>query len=313
MKKFVFIYLLVSFFLGMSLSAQTDDVLSRGVYWESGRERIRIISYNILNGFEWGKDKGRQERFVQWMGKQNPEIVAMQELCGFTQEKLSEMAKRWGHPYAVILKEDGYPVGITSKKPITVKGKCLKNCGHGMLHVETYGQNILVTHLNPEDTGRRRDEADFIVKYIKDNSLDRCLLMGDMNSHSPFDASYMEANATDLLRKNYGGKDNKNLLDGWFDYSVISRLLSVPLIDAVQRFVVDGKRVTYPSPILIDQSQHEEVRKRVGERLDYIFVTPSVAQDIVDGFVYNGSETDYLSDHYPIAIEMVIPCCPHPL
>ena len=180
----------------------------------------------------------------------------------------------------------------------------LENCGHGLLHVETYGYDILVTHLNPGDTDKRRAEAGFIVQYIKEKALDKCFLMGDMNAHSPFDADYMEANAIELLMK-YGGKQSHNLLDGNFDYSVISRLLSLPFIDVCRRYVPEDKRTTFPTAILMYLSRHQEVRKRVGERLDFILATPLIAKEVTDAFIYNEEDTDYLSDHYPVGIDLM--------
>lgn len=151
---------------------------------------------------------------------------------------------------------------MTSKKPIRLKTKMLENCGHGLLHVETYGYDILVTHLNPENTDKRRDEAKNIVRYIEEKSLDKCLLMGDMNAHSPADADYMETNSYRLLTE---GRQNPNLLDGNFDYSVISCFLSLPLIDVCRSFVAPDKRTTFPSPILMNLSRHKEIRKQEGK------------------------------------------------
>ena len=36
-----------------------------------------------------------------------------------TPEKLSEDARFWGHEYSALLKENGFPTGITSKFPIS--------------------------------------------------------------------------------------------------------------------------------------------------------------------------------------------------
>lgn len=304
MGKFLFSIIYIMIFSSSFLRAQ--NVLNEKYerHWESGYEKVRIISYNIFNGFDWGKDIDRQNRFVGWIRQQDPEILALQELCGFTQESLSALAKQWGHPYAVIVKENGYPVGITSKKPIDVKKKMLENCGHGLLHVKTYGFDVLVTHLNPHNANQRRLEAETITTYIKAHQLDTCLLMGDMNAHSPFDADYMEMTSTDLLMK-HGGKDSPNLLDGHFDYSVISRFLSYPLIDVCQKFTDVSERVSFPTPVLMYLSRKDTVRKRIGERLDYIFVTPTLVSSVVDAFVYNGEDNDFLSDHYPVGVDLL--------
>lgn len=288
----------------LSLHSQNtpNDAYKR--HWEPGYERIRIMSYNIFNGFDWGKDTDRQTRFVQWIKNQDPEVLALQELCSFTETSLSALARQWGHSYVAIVKVDGYPVGITSKRPIQVVHKMQENCGHGLLHVRTYGYDILVTHLNPSDTNKRRQEAATIVRYIKEHNLDKCLLMGDMNSHSPSDADYMETHSTDLLLK-YGGSTSSNLLHGMFDYSVISTFLSAPLIDVCRLFTEEQARTTFPTSILMNVSQHQHIHQKTGERLDYIFATPSVIPSVVDAFIYNGTDNDYLSDHYPVAIDIL--------
>ena len=300
-KFYVIIFSLLIFF--SSQAQENEYSLER--HWKPNVEKIQIISYNIFNGFDWGKDLERRERFITWIKSRSPEVVAMQELCGFTQESLTELAKEWGHSYAAIVKEDGYPVGITSKKPITVENKIIENSGHGLLHVKTYGFDFLVTHLNPSETMKRQNEAKFILNYIKDKNLNNFLLMGDMNSHSPIDADYMETNATGVLAK-YGGKDSKNLIEGKFDYSPISTFLSFPLIDVCREYVAPNKRTTFPTPILMGVSKHEDVRLKTQERIDYIFVPFSMNEKVVDAFIFNGKETEYLSDHYPIGVDLLI-------
>ena len=298
------IFLLVWLLAAVFVAGAQEKTAGYERFWKSGVRKVRVVSYNVFNGFDRGNDRDRQERLVEWIRKQNPEVVAMQELCGFTQESLSALARQWGHPYAVIVKENGYPVGITSKSPIQLKNKVLKGCGHGLLHVEILGYDFLVTHLNPNDCEARRQEAAYIAGYIRVNGLGRCLLMGDMNSHSPVDADYMEEHATDL-RRQYG-LESKNLREGQFDYSVVSCFLSVPLVDVCRAFVPASRRATFPTPILMNVSQYPEVREKVGERLDYILVTPEVAKQVVDAAVHKGEDTDYLSDHYPVSIDLLL-------
>ncbi|MEG1400915.1 endonuclease/exonuclease/phosphatase family protein [Bacteroides sp.] len=294
---------IIGLFCLLSTSAEGQESLER--HWKPGMEKMRVISYNIFNGFDWGKDGDRRERFIHWMKEKDPEVLAMQELCGFTQESLSQLAKQWGHPYAVIVKENGYPVGISSKRPIELKNKIVEGCGHGLLHVETYGYDFLVTHLNPGDTNKRREEAEFIIDYIRKHKLDNFLLMGDMNAHSPIDAEYMESNATELLMK-YGGTNSTNLINGKFDYSIISRFLSFPMIDVCRPYVSPDKRTTFPTPILMYQSRHKKVRAKCEERIDFILTPLKVADKVVDAFIWNEGATDYLSDHYPIGVDLVM-------
>ncbi|MCC8142817.1 MAG: hypothetical protein LUD02_05580 [Tannerellaceae bacterium] len=99
------------FILIFHCTAQTQYERS----WRKNAEKIRIISYNITDGFDDLKDTDRIARFVDWVKEKDPEVLALQELVSFKEKDLQELAKRYGHPYVAILKEDGYPVGITSK------------------------------------------------------------------------------------------------------------------------------------------------------------------------------------------------------
>ena len=147
------------------------------------KEKLRVISYNIWNGFE--HDASRRANFIDWIKGQQPDILAITELVG----------SEYGHKYYAIVKEEGYPVGITSNEPITVVKKQVEDFWHGMLHVKTYGLDIIVTHLSPHDWKFRLKEAQMLTKYIQDNQLDNCMVMGDFNAYSPFDADWVETHA----------------------------------------------------------------------------------------------------------------------
>jgi len=129
----------------------------------AGKEKLRIISYNIWNGFE--HNAHRRANFIDWIKGQQPDILAMTELVGFTEKNLGQLASEYGHKYYAIVKEEGYPVGITSNEPITVVKKQVEGFWHGMLHVKTHGLDIIVTHLSPHDWKFRLKEAQMLTKY----------------------------------------------------------------------------------------------------------------------------------------------------
>lgn len=276
-----FLLFLLSLFVFTGANAQN---LERD--WRTDRQKIKIISYNIMDGFSNGADKDRIARFAAWVKEQSPDVLALNELCGFTEAKLKELAAGYGHPYAAIVKENGYPVGLTSKTPIQVIDRKIDGYGHGLLHCKVLNMDFLVTHLNPSDRLKRKQEADNIVNYITDNRLTDCLLMGDMNAHSPFDASW-----TDEHLENY---------------AVISTFMAASLHDICYMFTADAQRYSYPTRILVSSPKGEALRRQQ-ERIDFIFVTDSLRPNCVDAQIYNGSDTDYLSDHYPVGISMFIP------
>ena len=86
------VLIITIFILGTDLHAQTKT--------------LKVISYNIWNGFDFRKDIERKNNVIEWYNNQKPDVVALQELCGYNEETLLEDAKKWGHNYAVILKDN---------------------------------------------------------------------------------------------------------------------------------------------------------------------------------------------------------------
>lgn len=287
MKKLVLVFTLLLW--GMGAFAQTP---------------IKLISYNIWNGFEWGKDKDREQKFIEWIKAQHPDVVAYQELCGYTDERLQKQAKAYGHAFSALLKTSGYSVGITSNKPINVNTKMQGMLWHGMLHCETYGVDFFILHLSPFDWKYRLNEADVILSYMTKQKNPYQLVMGDFNAHSPFDAERMEARTEFMeqaIQRDRNSKDNKNLMDEKQDYSVISRFLSYSLVDICQRHVASEKRYSYPTRVFEKEQKPELFR----ERLDYILTSPKMALKCTGADILNENGADYLSDHYPVMIEFI--------
>jgi exodeoxyribonuclease III len=53
--------LIIVFSLNFQVIAQTDP--------------IKVMSYNIWNGFEWGKDKDREAAMVKWLKEQDADVI----------------------------------------------------------------------------------------------------------------------------------------------------------------------------------------------------------------------------------------------
>ena len=291
-----------------SQAVQKSAHLERNI--QNGTEKVHVMSYNILNGFDGLKDTERKDRFVQWIIEQDPEVLALQELVGIDAKELQAIAKAYGHPYAVILKENGYPVGLTSKKPIELKNRVTTDYWHGMLHCKTYGIDFVVVHLSPADWRYRLREAKQITKYMEQNKLDRCMVMGDFNAHSPLDAGWLEQQSDLMLKVAVGDAKSekyKNMNNAQFDYGTISTFLSYPLIDVCHKYVSPAERGTFPSRVLAHWSKNDYRFSKLQERIDFILVTESLQKDCVDAQIYNKADTDYLSDHYPIGIDIMLP------
>lgn len=293
MKKVDLLVIVIALLFSQKLPAQVND------------SSFKVMTYNILTGFDWGKDTMREEKLIAWVKSQSPDVLALQELCDFNQEKLEEFAKKYGHQYALILKSDGYPVGITSNKPIELKERLLDELWHGMLHVHTHGIDFFVVHLSPADVSFRNREGEIITQRIKKQAgiSDHYVVLGDFNAHSPFDGDFDLKYPYQLerVRKSYDPNQKySNLLNNQFDYGVISTFLAVPLIDVCHQFVPMDERTTCPAPINVPQWLTTEEMKKTKTRIDFILVSPELSTRCNGAEIFNTGETGYLSDHYPV-------------
>lgn len=128
----------------------------------------------------------------------------------FTEESLTALAGRYGHPYAILCKESGFPVGLTSKYPIELRNRLLEDVPlwHGAIHTRIKDINVVVLHLYPFGTypngqgaaGTGNTYRDREINCILDSTIRRYpveplwLMAGDFNSYSPKDADAMPAN-----------------------------------------------------------------------------------------------------------------------
>ncbi len=269
---------------------------------------LKIMSYNIWNGFDWGKDSVRRENCIAWIKNQKPDVLALQELCSYTEEKLKEDALKWGHPYVQLLKTEGYPTALTSNRPIVLKERVEKPFWHGLLHCESYGIDFYIVHLSPADCEIRLNEARLITERIKKSKNESFIILGDFNSYSPFDASWMEKNTALKNRTLQNINETySNLRLGEFDYSVISEFLACPSVDVCLGLTDLQEAYTFPTPVLIgkfDQTSRSIIQNRV--RIDYILASPALAKTCEKVVIFNQEATHLLSDHYPVMAEFTL-------
>lgn len=297
MRKLKAVLFTLCCLLGLTTFAQDD-----------AQKSFKIISYNIWNGLS--EDPNCRPKFIEWVKQQNPDVMALEELVGIDAKKLAELAKEYGHPYSAIVKEEGYPVGITSRKPIQVVNKFVEGYWHGMLHVRTYGLDLIVTHLSPFEWKFRLKEANMITDYIQANRLKYYMVMGDMNAYSPLDADVLESHTTlkkNMLKWDEKNPDKGNTRGGHFDYSVLSQFFSIGMCDIIPKFVPAEKRMSYPAAFLNKLKWGDPSLKMRGERLDFILVSDNLVQNCENAFVHNGPENEGISDHYPVSLIMRLP------
>ncbi|WP_017259347.1 endonuclease/exonuclease/phosphatase family protein [Pedobacter arcticus] len=285
--KILFNTLILFIFIGFSAIAQN--------------KKLKIISYNVYVGMSSDKTEGKKE-FAEWFKQQNPDIVALQEVTGFTQTSLEKFAQSYGHPYAVLLVEgEKYPVAFTSKYPITNVKKVIDNMDRGFIQANILGQTFIVLHLSPFDYQTRRNEVDLVLATIKNNpSIKNWVVMGDFNSFAAIDSlAYTDGELIANLKK-YEQKyaPIRKLVDNKIDYYVINRMNQSNFYDALKLFHKDFVKTVHPkhfAPVGLPD---------VPTRIDFVFVSKGLKKNVKSAEVLVDEFTDSHSDHYPMMIEL---------
>lgn len=261
---------------------------------------FRLVTYNVWYGFT--KAPQRKQQWLQWMKNKVPDVVVLQELNKYTGKQLAEDGAFWGHEHSVLLKEDGFPTGITSQTPITDVKKFRDGFHHGLMRVRTAGYYIYVVHLHPSNWEVRVRETKLLVEDAKTLPSDaRIIVAGDFNTFSPLDAKHYAT--LDDLEPFFGRLDErakgraKNLRDGKLDYTPMKLFTEAGFIDQEARFRALF-RGTFPSKIE-KQGEHGDLR-----RLDYMLTSPNMSAHVKDAWAEVDSNTHLLSDHYPVIMDV---------
>lgn len=261
MRKEVVLIIVLVCLWSCNLSAQRREI--------SG---MRVISYNLLEGMKLDSSKNKA-LFTAWVKRYDPTVLAIQEANGFTQQSIEKLAKQYGHPYAVLVKESGYPTAITSKEPILFVQKVVDNMTHGFIQATIGGCNFIVLHLNPHHEKKRREELNIILQTVKQTGEKRdWLIMGDFNSVSPLDSLHYSREK---------------------DYTLHAKIESVGFKDVLSE---KGFEPTIPT-----KRYATETKESV--RYDFIYVSKKLKKQVVNAFVIRDDFTDNYSDHYPILVD----------
>ena len=270
-------------------------LLPHGLYAAKRNHNLKLLSYNVWYGFT--KKPERKANYLKFMKAQAPDVVSLQELNHYTPAKLADDAKAWGHPHSVLLKEKGFPTGITSSQPITGVKRTLEGFHHGLMRCQTHGIHVYAIHLHPGNWEIRLREIDLLLKDIATLPGDaKVALAGDFNTFSLHDKPVYDR-SEDMIpffkRLDVRTK-GKNLRDGQLDYRHLKRLEDAGFVDLIhtKREAFLG---TFPTPLRKDEDMGPD------RRLDYVFATPSLAASCRAAACIVNETTGLLSDHQPVS------------
>lgn len=235
------------------------------------------------------------------MAAQAPDVVALQELNGYTPDRLAADARHWGHPHSILLKEDGFPTGVTSRYPITDVTILREGFHHGLLRCRIAGLWFYVVHFHPANFERRVAEAGLLEGDVRQLAEEnpRIVLAGDFNGFSPADRGFYDADPRLVpFFRMLDGRDRhaRNLNDGRLDYGGIEAILGQGFVDlvAASRGPSEPFVGTFPTPLVGDEDHGTD------RRLDFIFTSPNLAGSVQSVAILRDAATARLSDHYPV-------------
>lgn len=247
----------------------TVDGVCRLPFWcELQREEpkprgtLRVVTYNILVGF---RDSSigrflpgcqREAKIAAFLAAQQPDIVALQEMNGFTEARLRRLAASWFHDHVALLKEDGYPVAITSSAPLSNITRLRKDLHHGMLRVTTHDTDFVVVHFRPHaGVDYKLAECEQALELYREALAAgrQAIVLGDYNSIHPTDgASFSAVARTRYEQWGYFVQDDRP-----------AEVAMTPLLEAgaVDVFLAAGKPpAQWPLP-----------------RIDFVLASPGLA------------------------------------
>lgn len=257
---------------------------------------FKLLSYNVFNGFQ-GQDSV-MKGFEEWIRKLDPDVIAFQEMNGFTAEKLKDFGERIGYAYTVLQKEEGHPLAFISKYPFQNVEVIQEGMWHGILYVKVNNYHLFNTHLDPKTYQARHKESKILMQHVKSlKKQEKVMIMGDFNNMSPQDRSFYDHNAEkmELLQKTETNRPGITVLNnGRIDYGSVRRVLTRGFYDSF-----------YLTRNVFDKTAPTKVRKHNNfTRIDFIFVNRSLRRSVKQSAIIKDEFTDFMSDHYPVYIEL---------
>ncbi|MFD2553532.1 endonuclease/exonuclease/phosphatase family protein [Sphingobacterium tabacisoli] len=261
---------------------------------------LTVLSYNVKDGFEW-KNKENMERFTTWVSQLDPDVIVFQELVSFKHGDLSALAKTYGHDFSVLLKEDGYPTGITSKQEIEniervfITSKFSPYRVHGYINAETSGLNIFAVHFSSQSNDLVLQEAEHVIAQAKMKTTNGpVLISGDFNSISPVDEQLLGSKFWTASMKKYRPARVP------FDYRTMNLFEDSGFKDAVTLNGNTFYKASFPT-----RSDYLAA-DFLGFRLDYSYLSDMLSQQCDYAEILQDPYTNLASDHYPFLMHFAV-------
>lgn len=156
----------------------------------------------------------------------------------------------------------------------------------------------MITHLNPFDGTQRMKEVAIIQeKLLQYKGGYEIILLGDLNSLSQKDENFYIQNQALTKLNASTSLQKKFLVNGEFDFRILAYLTESLFVDANTN--LHSFQNSVPTKIEIDKNH-----TATPLRLDYCLVSPSLVSKIQTCIIWKTPQTEYLSDHFPLLLEL---------
>jgi len=260
---------------------------------------MKILTYNILYGGE-DKDKSRIHLIEQVIRDISPTVLTIQEAELFDKDnyaKLKHFKSNINLPYWAYSKGyfrkngrrfDVATFSVIPLQKITDFNETIRNGGLNVVVDSEFGKiSICNTHLTPHTEDERLVELDKMIE--SQLPYDNKIILGDLNSLARVD-NYSK----DEFDAFNSSQIKKFLKDGEPRYDVTDRLLNSGYIDVA--YNLSCLEVTVPTASNVD------VAHECPLRLDYVFVSQSLLNNVSAIKVEKTDYSDKASDHYPVVL-----------
>ena len=256
---------------------------------------MKIMYINLYAGV---KEDERFQKVVDFINKYKPDILGLSELNNWDKDNLAKL-KRFKkltdfREHIFCKAKTGFNLGLFSNKKVLGFNIITEEMWHGAILAKFREGNeeieVILTHLSPENEDFRLKEIKIINDHISRNH--KIVLMGDLNSLSfkdHYDEKQLLKEMKDLGIKKFGVEKIR--------FDAINEIEDIGFIDSLKIFT-DKFEYSVPTKYNKDSTHFTKLR------LDYMFITKPLKENVVNTRILRDKETNNTSDHFPILMEI---------
>lgn len=250
---------------------------------------MKILSWNV-NGLR----AIYKRNFLEWLKKENAEIVCLQEIKAQKKGLPAALTNhKTYHSFFNQAQKKGYSgvLVYTKQKPLFVEQKLgLERFDkEGRMLRLDFGDFILINLYLPHG-GRQKENLEYkldcyryLIKYLEKFKDKKVLLIGDFNiAHREIDLARPKENQNNIM---FTPQEREQ----------IDKITGLGFIDTFRKFHQEGGNYTW-WPYWARARQ-----RNLGWRIDYVFISAKMTAQLQDGFILKEMMG---SDHCPIGIEL---------